>query len=233
MRRSKYSTDLSDSEWTCLKLHLPASKKRARGRPRIHNLRDILDAIFFYVLTSGCPWRLLPRCFPPWIRASTIGSGSGASRRDLRAAKRGAARRALARTAGKEPTAQCGDSRFSISQDERSSWWPSTGLRRRQEEDSRAQATTPRRYGRVGAQSQRPQCQGVPDQDGIKLLLKATRERLPRLSHLWVDAGFTRVGAKRVGRAGARAECRSRTSHAEANIGEGRKDLGEGMGEGG
>lgn len=65
MRRSKYSTDLSDSEWTCLKLHLPASKKRGRGRPRIHNLRDILDAIF-YVLKSGCPWRLLPRCFPPW-----------------------------------------------------------------------------------------------------------------------------------------------------------------------
>jgi len=30
----------------------------------------------------------------------------------------------------------------------------------------------------------------VPDQDGIKLLLKAARERLPRLSHLWVDAGY-------------------------------------------
>src|SRR5215217_4679270 len=29
----------------------------------------------------------------------------------------------------------------------------------------------------------------VPDQDGIKLLLKAARQRLPRLSHLWVDAG--------------------------------------------
>jgi len=29
----------------------------------------------------------------------------------------------------------------------------------------------------------------VPDQDGIKLLLKAARDRLPRLSHLWVDAG--------------------------------------------
>ena len=30
----------------------------------------------------------------------------------------------------------------------------------------------------------------VPDQDGIKLLLKSTRERLPRFSHLWVDAGY-------------------------------------------
>jgi putative transposase len=30
----------------------------------------------------------------------------------------------------------------------------------------------------------------VPDQDGIKLLLKGVGDRLPRLSHLWVDAGY-------------------------------------------
>jgi len=30
----------------------------------------------------------------------------------------------------------------------------------------------------------------VPDQDGIKLLLKGIGDRLPRLSHLWVDAGY-------------------------------------------
>ena len=30
----------------------------------------------------------------------------------------------------------------------------------------------------------------VPDQDGIELLLKIAREHLPRLSHLWVDAGY-------------------------------------------
>jgi putative transposase len=34
------------------------------GRPRIHSLRAVLDAIF-YVLRSGCPWRLLPRDFLP------------------------------------------------------------------------------------------------------------------------------------------------------------------------
>jgi putative transposase len=36
-----------------------------RGRPKIHNLRHVLDAIS-YVLRSGCAWRLLPREFPPW-----------------------------------------------------------------------------------------------------------------------------------------------------------------------
>ena len=30
----------------------------------------------------------------------------------------------------------------------------------------------------------------VPDQDGIKLLLKGVRNFFPRLSHLWVDAGY-------------------------------------------
>jgi putative transposase len=59
-----YSTDLSDDEWECLRLHLPASNKR--GRPRTHDTREILNAVFFYVLKSGCPWRLLPKDFPPW-----------------------------------------------------------------------------------------------------------------------------------------------------------------------
>ena len=30
----------------------------------------------------------------------------------------------------------------------------------------------------------------VPDQDGIRLLLKGVGSRLPRLSYLWVDAGY-------------------------------------------
>ncbi len=36
----------------------------------------------------------------------------------------------------------------------------------------------------------------VPDQDGIKLLLEAARDRLPRLSHLWVDAGYQGRGRR-------------------------------------
>jgi putative transposase len=58
-----YSTDLTDAEWSCLEPHVGAPN--TRGRPRIHSPREILDAVF-YVLRSGCPWRLLPRDFPPW-----------------------------------------------------------------------------------------------------------------------------------------------------------------------
>src|SRR5215210_8263354 len=56
MRRT-YSTDLSDVEWRCLEDHLPASHKQ--GRSRLHSPREILNAIF-YLLKSGCAWRLLP-----------------------------------------------------------------------------------------------------------------------------------------------------------------------------
>jgi putative transposase len=63
MRRG-YPTDLSDAEWRCVEPYIVTSAKK-RGRPRIYSLRRVLDAVF-YVLRSGCPWRLLPREFPPW-----------------------------------------------------------------------------------------------------------------------------------------------------------------------
>src|SRR5215210_3392768 len=62
MRRA-YQTDLSDAEWSYIEPHLPTSE--ASGRPRMHTLREIVDAIF-YIVRSGCAWRLLPHDFPPW-----------------------------------------------------------------------------------------------------------------------------------------------------------------------
>jgi putative transposase len=61
--RKPNSTDLSDAEWACLESHLPAPK--AKGRPRLYPLREILNAIF-YLVRSGSSWRLLPNDFPPW-----------------------------------------------------------------------------------------------------------------------------------------------------------------------
>ena len=64
MESRRYPTDLSDAELSSLESYLPSPKKR-RGRPRVHSPREILDAVF-YVLKSGCQWRMLPRDFPPW-----------------------------------------------------------------------------------------------------------------------------------------------------------------------
>jgi putative transposase len=58
-----YPSDLTDSEWACVQRYLPPLS--TRGRPRIHPLRRILDAIF-YVVRSGCAWRYLPCNYPPW-----------------------------------------------------------------------------------------------------------------------------------------------------------------------
>jgi transposase len=52
-----YPTDLTDAEWACVQRSLPPLSRR--GRPRIHSLRRILDAIFSVVRT-GCAWRSLP-----------------------------------------------------------------------------------------------------------------------------------------------------------------------------
>jgi putative transposase len=58
-----YPSDLNDSEWQLLQPLLPAAAKR--GRPRERDLRAILNGIF-YLLRSGCAWRLLPKEFGPW-----------------------------------------------------------------------------------------------------------------------------------------------------------------------
>src|SRR5215211_622383 len=63
MFRAAYPTDLTDAEYACLAAHLPLPARR--GRPRLRPLREILDAIF-YLVRTGCQWRLLPREFPPW-----------------------------------------------------------------------------------------------------------------------------------------------------------------------
>ena len=63
MNRQPYPSDLSDKEWEILKPLIPPAK--TGGRPRLCNLREVLNAVF-YVLRSGCAWRLLPHDFPPW-----------------------------------------------------------------------------------------------------------------------------------------------------------------------
>ena len=58
-----YPTDLTDREWVLLEPLLPPA--RPGGRPRSVHLRVILSGLF-YVLRSGCQWRLLPRTYGPW-----------------------------------------------------------------------------------------------------------------------------------------------------------------------
>src|SRR5215217_1411552 len=71
-RRRPYPSDLSDAEWALLE-PLLASPER-RGRPPKWSARRIADAVF-YLLRSGCAWRMLPRReYPTAGRRSTTTS---------------------------------------------------------------------------------------------------------------------------------------------------------------
>ena len=63
MNRKPYPSDLNDIEWLILEPLIPPAKRG--GRIRRVNMREIVNAIF-YVLRSGCAWRMLPHDFPPW-----------------------------------------------------------------------------------------------------------------------------------------------------------------------
>ncbi len=62
--RRPYATDLSDEEWRILGSLIPEAKPG--GRPRVHEAREILDAIF-YAVRGGCAWRLRLAAFAPRV----------------------------------------------------------------------------------------------------------------------------------------------------------------------
>src|ERR671925_935919 len=61
--RQPYPTALSDKEWDLINHLVPEAKPG--GRPEKYPKREILNTMF-YVLRSGCAWRLLPHDLPPW-----------------------------------------------------------------------------------------------------------------------------------------------------------------------
>lgn len=63
MSREPYNSDVTDVEWVLLEPLIPPEKPG--GRHRSVDIREVVNAIF-YVLRTGCAWRLLPHDFPPW-----------------------------------------------------------------------------------------------------------------------------------------------------------------------
>ena len=63
-RRDKlrYASDLTDCEWDMIARFLPPPSPW--GRPRTADLREVMNAIL-YILMTGCQWRALPKDFPP------------------------------------------------------------------------------------------------------------------------------------------------------------------------
>ena len=66
-RRPAYPSDTTDEQWRVLRPEaetVMAGLVLAAGRPMVHDLRAMLDAVF-YVARNGVEWRALPADFPP------------------------------------------------------------------------------------------------------------------------------------------------------------------------
>ena len=61
--KTSYPSDLNEAEWAILDPLIP--RARQLGRPEQYPKRTILNAIF-YLVRSGCAWRMLPHDLPPW-----------------------------------------------------------------------------------------------------------------------------------------------------------------------
>lgn len=56
---NQYSTNLTDNQYNAI-IHIFDVKRK-----RNHSVQDILKGLF-YILKTGCHWRMLPKDFPKW-----------------------------------------------------------------------------------------------------------------------------------------------------------------------
>jgi putative transposase len=58
-----YPTEMTDVQWQAIARLIPSAKEG--GRPREVDMRSLVNGIF-YLVRTGCAWRMLPKEYPPW-----------------------------------------------------------------------------------------------------------------------------------------------------------------------
>src|SRR5436309_3545384 len=177
-----YPSDVTDEQWALLRPYLSRRSTKV-GHPVTVDRRAVVNAIF-YILRTGCQWRLLPHDFPPW---GTVSSQfyrwrkSGLWER-IHHTLYGRVREA----AGKRPrpTAAIIDSQ-SVKTTEQGG---AKGYDAGKKVNGRKRHILVDTLGLLlfvkvtGA--------NIQDRDGAKQVLDEVKERMPRLYLIWADGGY-------------------------------------------
>ena len=181
MERKPYPSDLNDAEWQIIKPLIPPAKPG--GRPRDTDMRQVLNGIF-YLLRSGCAWRMLPHDFPPYgtvYHYFRQWKGDGTWER-MNQALRTKLRKADGREA--QPSAAILDSQSVKTTDVK-------GIRGY---DAGKQVKGRKRHILVDTMGLLlmvlVHAADIQERDGAKLLLNKAKGCFTRLCLIWADAGY-------------------------------------------